>query len=65
MDHPRQPWGQGDGCCGAAGMPCLLCNPQHDENGQALMPLDEEGQRIVPNLLYLPFARGLPDEEFR
>lgn len=21
-DHPDQAWGEGDGCCGAAGMPC-------------------------------------------
>jgi hypothetical protein len=21
-EHPDQPWGRGDSCCGAAGMPC-------------------------------------------
>lgn len=21
-EHPDQPWEEGDGCCGAAGMPC-------------------------------------------
>jgi hypothetical protein len=25
-NHPAQPWNDGDGCCGAPGMPCLLCN---------------------------------------
>lgn len=23
-DHPGVPWEDGDGCCGAAGMPCTL-----------------------------------------
>lgn len=25
-NHPEVPWGEGDGCCGGAGMPCV-CNP--------------------------------------
>ena len=24
-NHPEVPWGEGDGCCGGAGMPCA-CN---------------------------------------
>lgn len=24
-DHPEVPWGNGNGCCGGAGMPCS-CN---------------------------------------
>lgn len=24
-DHPECAWGDGDGCCGAAGMPCPAC----------------------------------------
>lgn len=24
-NHPEVPWGDGDGCCGGAGMPCK-CN---------------------------------------
>ena len=33
--------------CGA-GMPCPTCNPETP----GVMPLDETGERIVPNLLY-------------
>jgi hypothetical protein len=25
-DHHTVPWGDGDNCCGAPGMPCLVCN---------------------------------------
>jgi len=24
-NHPNEPWGEGDGCCGGAGMPCPTC----------------------------------------
>jgi len=28
-DHPFKAWGDGDGCCGAPGMPCV-CNPGNE-----------------------------------
>lgn len=40
-------------CCGGAGMPCPDCNPVVD----GLMPLDENGERIVPNLLMSGLVR--------
>lgn len=30
-EHPKKAWGEGDGCCGGAGMPCL-CSPLHNNN---------------------------------
>ncbi len=32
-DHPEVPWLGGDGCCGAAGMPCE-CNPLKNDKGR-------------------------------
>jgi hypothetical protein len=46
-NHPDRPWRDGDGCsCGGAGEPCPDCNPTIP----GVMPLDETGQRILPNL---------------
>lgn len=25
-DHPAVPWGEGEGCCDAEGVPCPACN---------------------------------------
>lgn len=33
--HPEVPWGNGDGCCGGAGEPCI-CSPDHRENRKKL-----------------------------
>lgn len=30
-NHPEVPWGEGDGCCGGAGMPCT-CSRLHRDN---------------------------------
>jgi hypothetical protein len=30
-NHPDKAWGDGEGCCGAAGMPCI-CSPMHEDN---------------------------------
>lgn len=61
-DHDSTPWGEGDGCCGAPGMPCPDCNgPRYDDQGRELMPYDTDGAQLVPNLLYPPRASGLPE----
>lgn len=31
-NHPDTPWGEGDECCGGAGMPCPKCNPSDYDN---------------------------------
>jgi hypothetical protein len=38
-DHASFPWSDGDGCCGAAGAPCPICNPC-DETNPPRMPTD-------------------------
>jgi hypothetical protein len=41
-------------------MPCPACNPpRFDAEGYELMPLDEEGTPITPNLLF-PWIVILP-----
>lgn len=50
-DHPECAWGSGDGCCGAAGMPCPDCNVPPP----GLMPMAEPGVRLVPNLTGVMF----------
>ena len=30
--HADKPWDDGEGCCGAAGMPCPVCNIPHGDN---------------------------------
>lgn len=34
--HSKKPWDDGKGCCGAAGMPCPICNK----------PIGEESPRM-------------------
>lgn len=42
-DHAEVPWGDGDGCCGGAGEPCV-CNPIHRNNRLYPAPHDEDGE---------------------
>ncbi len=30
-DHPTKPWQDGEGCCGAAGAACNICNADRDK----------------------------------
>lgn len=45
--HPEVPWGEGDGCCGGAGIPCV-CNDLYQENAteDKEKPLGSESQRL-------------------
>jgi hypothetical protein len=45
-NHPDRGWPSSCEC--GAGMPCPTCNI----NEPGVMPLDETGKRIVPNLLH-------------
>jgi hypothetical protein len=53
-DHHDRGWPNHDDC--GCGMPCPDCNPEIP----GVMPLDETGQRIVPNLLYAQRAGEPP-----
>ena len=37
-NHPDKAWGEGDGCCGGAGMPCRICNPCDRDNPPKMSP---------------------------
>ncbi len=43
-EHPNTSWDGGDGCCGGAGMPCVLCNA-------GLVPEMEPGTTLICSLL--------------
>ncbi len=42
--HPHRPWNGGEGCCGAAGMPCAVCNT-------GPVPAMEPGTVLICSLL--------------
>jgi hypothetical protein len=48
-NHADQPWGEGDECCGGAGMPCPVCN----ETPLGVEPKALAGSKVLCSLKVL------------